>query len=430
MTVCVLGLGYIGLPTAAILALAGHDVIGYDVDPAVLEALRGGARHVKEEPVRRLVTDALKGGTFQLAERLPDHADAWLICVPTPNIDHRPDLSYVRAATDALAPRLRAHDLVILESTVPPGTMDRVVVTALRDAGVDPDTVAIAHCPERVIPGAIVEELRGNARVIGGRKDGDAEAARELYASFVQGPLFVTDNTTAELVKVVENTYRDVNIAFANELALLAEELGVDALETIALANHHPRVNILSPGPGVGGHCIPIDPHFLSNANPFGTELIQTSRRINERMPHVVVRRVAEFVPAPQGARIALLGAAYKANVDDTRESPTERVEELLRERGYATTVFDPVASRYHGELAASLEDAVRGSDAIVLMVGHDAFREIDPVALAPLCRRAQLVDTRAFFPPQRWLDAGFRVYQLGRKRAESARVSAAAAGA
>ncbi|HEV2737279.1 MAG TPA: NAD(P)-binding domain-containing protein, partial [Candidatus Elarobacter sp.] len=145
MTVCVLGLGYIGLPTAAILALAGHDVIGYDVDPAVLEALRGGARHVKEEPVRRLVTDALKGGTFQLAERLPDHADAWLICVPTPNIDHRPDLSYVRAATDALAPRLRAHDLVILESTVPPGTMDRVVVTALRDAGVDPDTVAIAH---------------------------------------------------------------------------------------------------------------------------------------------------------------------------------------------------------------------------------------------------------------------------------------------
>jgi UDP-N-acetyl-D-mannosaminuronic acid dehydrogenase len=294
---------------------------------------------------------------------------------------------------------------------------------------VDPDTVAIAHCPERVIPGAIVEELRGNARVIGGRTKRDAEAARELYASFVQGPLFVTDNTTAELVKVIENTYRDVNIAFANELALLAEELGVDAHETIALANHHPRVNILSPGPGVGGHCIPIDPHFLSDANPFVTELIQTSRRINERMPHIVVRRVQEYVPAAGGARIAILGAAYKANVDDTRESPTERVEELLRERGYATTVYDPVAERYRGELAASLEDAVRGSDAIVLMVGHDAFRDIDPAALAPLCRRAQLVDTRAFFPPQRWLDAGFRVYQLGRKRREAMNPPAAAAG-
>src|SRR5581483_11306454 len=269
MRVCVQGLGYIGLPTAAMMALGGHDVVGYDVDRRVLDALRDGAHHVKEEPVRALVLAALNGGRLTLSTEVPGDADAHVICVPTPTIDHKPDLSYVRAAARATAPHLRPGDLVILESTVPPGTMDRVVVPALREAGVDPDTIAVAHCPERVIPGAIVRELRGNARVVGGRKPGDAERAADLYRSFCDGEIHVTDNVTAELVKVVENTYRDVNIAFANELALLSEELGVDAHEAIALANKHPRVNILAPGPGVGGHCIPVDPHFLSNANPF-----------------------------------------------------------------------------------------------------------------------------------------------------------------
>jgi UDP-N-acetyl-D-mannosaminuronic acid dehydrogenase len=412
--ICVQGLGYIGLPTAAMLALAGHDVVGFDVDAQVLAALRDGARHVKEEAVRAIVLDSLRGGKLRLSETLPADATAYIICVPTPTIDRKPDLSYVEAATRQVGPLLRPGDLVILESTVPPGTMDRVVVPALRSVGVDPDTVAIAHCPERVIPGAIVKELRENDRVVGGRRSHDAELARELYASFCQGAIHTTDNMTAELTKVVENTYRDVNIAFANELALLAEELGVDVHEVIALANRHPRVDILAPGPGVGGHCIPVDPHFLSNANPFVTELIQTSRRINERMPHFVVRRVAELVPPRQRARIAILGAAYKANVDDTRESPTERIEELLRERGYETTVFDPIAERYVRPLAATLEDAVRGCDAIVLMVAHDAFATIDPAALAPLCRAKNVVDTRAFLSRNAWTEAGFTLYTLG----------------
>ncbi len=427
MRVCVQGLGYIGLPTAAMMALGGHEVVGYDVDPRLLRSLREGAPHVKEEPVRELVVAALRGGGLTLSETLPADAEAYVICVPTPTIDHKPDLSYVQAATRAVAPHLRPGDLVVVESTVPPGTMDRVVVPALKAAGVDPDTVALAHCPERVIPGAIVQELRHNDRVIGGRKPGDAERARALYASFCHGSIYTTDNVTAELSKVVENTYRDVNIAFANELALLSEELGVDAHEVIALANKHPRVNILSPGPGVGGHCIPVDPHFLSNANPFVTELIQTSRRINERMPHVVVRRVTEFVPPREGAVVAILGAAYKADVDDTRESPTERVEELLHERGYETRVFDPVADRYARPLADSLEDAVRGCDAIVLMVGHGAFKGIDPAALAPLCRGKHLVDTRAFFAPEPWAAAGFEVYTLGGKRSAARRLAASA---
>jgi UDP-N-acetyl-D-mannosaminuronic acid dehydrogenase len=417
MNVCVVGLGYIGLPTAAMMALAGHDVVGYDVDPRVLRALADGAAHVKEKPVRALVVKALRSKKLTLSSEIPAGSQAYVLCVPTPTIDHKPDLSFVQSASAAVAAVLNPGDLLIVESTVPPGTMDRVVVPALRAAGVDPDSVAIAHCPERVIPGAIVKELRENARVVGGRKPGDAEQARALYASFTSGAINTTDTMTAELVKVIENTYRDINIAFANELALLSEELGVDAHEAIALANQHPRVNILSPGPGVGGHCIPVDPHFLSNANPFVTELIQTARRINERMPHVVVRRIVEHVAARDGAIVAILGAAYKANVDDTRESPTERVEELLRERGYLTRVYDPVAERYRGELAASLEDAVRGADALVLMVGHDAFAAIDPVAIAPLLRRRLLIDTRAFLPAARWAAAGYDVYTLGGKR-------------
>lgn len=417
MKVCVQGLGYIGLPTAAMMALGGHEVVGFDVDARVLESLRSGAGHVKEAPVRELVLEALQSGRLTLSAAIPDDAQAYIICVPTPTIDHKPDLSYVQAAARDVAPKLRDGDIVILESTVPPGTMDRVVVPALRAAGVDPDRVAIAHCPERVIPGAIVKELRENDRVVGGRKPGDAEAAEVLYASFCRGQIFTTSNIVAELSKVVENTYRDVNIAFANELALLGEELGVDAHEVIALANRHPRVNILSPGPGVGGHCIPVDPHFLSNANPFVTELIQTSRRINERMPHVVVRRVQEFVPTGDGSTIAVLGAAYKANVDDTRESPTERVEELLHERGYETRVFDPVADRYIRPLSATLEETVRGCDAIVLMVGHDEFTAIDPEAIAPLCRSRVVVDTRNALDADRWAAAGFTVYTLGGAR-------------
>ena len=416
MRVCVQGLGYIGLPTAAMMALGGHRVAGYDVDPRLLESLREGALQVKEEPVRAVVVAALNGGNLTLTAELPE-ADAYIICVPTPTINHKPDLSFVQAAIEATAAKLRPGGLVVLESTVPPGTMDRIVVPALRAAGIDPDSVALAHCPERVIPGAIVRELRENARVIGGRKPGDAERARTLYETFVHGPIRLTDNLTAELVKVIENTYRDVNIAFANELALLSEELGVDAHEAIALANMHPRVDILSPGPGVGGHCIPVDPHFLSNANPFVTEMIQTSRRINERMPHVVVRRVVEHVPPREGATIAILGAAYKANVDDTRESPTEYVEELLHERGYATRVFDPIAERYVRPLVASLEETVRDCDAVVLMVGHDAFREIDPEWVAQLARTKVLIDTRAFLAAQVWSDAGFHVYTLGGKR-------------
>jgi UDP-N-acetyl-D-mannosaminuronic acid dehydrogenase len=391
--VTILGLGYIGLPTGAMLALNGHAVSGFDVNPAVRDGLRAGGDYLADLEVRELVKRALAAGSFKPHD-VVEPADAYIICVPTPNAaDGRPNLTYVQQAAQAIAPLLKRGDLVILESTVPPGTVERVIAGTLRSAGVDPDTVRLAHCPERVIPGNIV------------------------YASFARSELFITDCTTAELVKVVENTFRDVNIALANELALLCEELGVDAWEAIRLANQHPRVNILNPGPGVGGHCIPIDPHFLADANPFLTELIQTARRVNARMPNHVVRRVRELVPAPaHGKKIALLGASYKANVDDSRESPTEKIDELLREHGYAVAVYDPIASGFTRPLSPSLEHALAGADAAVLVVDHDAFKDITPARAAVMRGRA-LVDSRNFFDAAAWRRAGFEVHTLGRGR-------------
>ena len=421
MKLSVVGLGHIGLPTAAMFARAGFEVAGYDSQAAVRRDIL--AESVADAQVRAIVRVALRNGRLRVVDSL-ESADAFIICVPTPTAERKPDLCYVAQSAKAIAPLLRDGDLVILESTVPPGTTERIIAGAIREAGRDPDTVRIVHAPERVIPGNIVCELRQNARIVGGRRSGDAQAAADLYASFVRGEIHLTDCRTAELVKVIENTYRDINIAYANELALLSEELDVDVWEAIRLANDHPRVNIMFPGPGVGGHCIPVDPHFLSNANPFVTELIQTSRRINERMPHVVVRRVAEYVQP--GATIAVLGAAYKANVDDTRESPTEQVEELLHERGFTTRVFDPVADRYVRPLAATIEEAVTGADAVVLMVGHDAFKQLDPAALATLMRGRVLIDTRRFYDGDAWAEAGFQVYALGGRRRAARPIAAA----
>ncbi len=395
------------------LADAGHDVKGYDVDRDRLNALRSKDIGAETE-VCEIVLRALETGRLEFVES-PSSSDAFIICVPTPTQGHKPDLSYVETATLEIAALLRVDDAVILESTVPPGTIERVVVGAIRAAGRDPDEFRILHCPERVIPGAIVHELKTNSRVIGGRKPGDAEHGSKLYESFVTGVIYTTDCTTAELVKVVENTFRDVNIAFANELALLCEELGVDAWETIRLANEHPRVSILSPGAGVGGHCIPVDPHFLSNANPFVTELIQTARRINERMPDIIVRRIVSRVSVPpREAIITLLGAAYKPNVDDTRESPTERIDELLRERGFTTRIYDPLVRRFSRPLCANLDAAVESSDALVFVTEHDVFHTIDPDTVGKLMRNRLVICGKPPYNPERWRNAGFSMYILG----------------
>lgn len=415
MNVVVLGLGYIGLPTAAMLANAGHSVAGVDVDERLLRDIRSGCGHIAEIDVRALAVASLSRGALTVTSSAPYGADAYIICVPTPTREHKPDLRYVEQACATVAARVKDGALIILESTVPPGTVENVVLNALETAGKPADRVYVAHCPERVIPGQTLNELQHNARVIGGRRTIDAEYALDLYASFCQGELCVTDCRTAELVKVVENTFRDVNLAFANELALVAEALNVDAWEVIRLANKHPRVNVLSPGPGVGGHCIPVDPHFLSAANPFITELIQTARRVNERMPHVVVRMLDETLGMSRiRANVSLLGAAYKADIDDTRESPTSALLPLLQERGYHVRVYDPLARNFAHPLSPSIDEAVLDCDAVVLVTNHRIFCDIDPAMIAPLMRRKNLVDTRNVLDHGAWAAAGFSVRTLG----------------
>jgi UDP-N-acetyl-D-mannosaminuronic acid dehydrogenase len=414
MNIAIIGLGYIGLPTAALFAQSGHRVYGYDNNPVVRRALRRGEVELGEEPVRMAVLEALAAEHLHIVDAIPS-AQAYILCLPTPTHEGKPDLSFVQEAAAAVASVAPHGAILVLESTVPPGTTERVFDSALRAQGKMLEDFHIAHCPERVTPGAIIDELRTNARVVGGRTREDGEIVRDLYAAFCQGEISITTPTVAEFVKVVENTFRDVNIAFANELTIFAEELGVDVWETIELANKHPRVNILSPGPGVGGHCIPVDPHFLSDANPFVTELIQSARRVNERMPYRVVRRIFELVEPGTPRKIALLGAAYKADVDDARETPTLRIDALLRERGFDTSIYDPLVRNLNRPLAATLEEAVSGSDAIVLLTGHSAFRGIEPLALRAMMRSPRLIDTRRFFDVQAWERAGFQCYVLGR---------------
>jgi UDP-N-acetyl-D-mannosaminuronic acid dehydrogenase len=424
MVIAVIGLGYIGLPTAAAFATAGHVVLGYDVNAQLRMTLAAGIVALDEQPVREAVAAALASGQLRIVATVPP-ADAYVLCLPTPTREGMPDLRAVEEAAADVAAVAEPGAILILESTVPPGATERVLGRALAAHGKTIADFHVAHCPERVIPGAIMYELRGNARVVGGRTPEDGEVVRRLYASFCEGEIAVTSTTSAEFIKVVENTYRDVNIAFANELAVVAEELGIDVWESIALANKHPRVDILAPGPGVGGHCIPVDPHFLSDTNPFATELIQAARRINDRMPHRVARRVVELV-AREGAKIALLGAAYKADIDDARESPTIRIDALLRERGYRTAIYDPHVTRFPRPLCADLDEAVAGADALVLLTGHAAFRTIAPAQVGALMRSRLLVDTRAFFPNAAWERCGFACCVLGRPfRPSMARVPA-----
>lgn len=414
MNITIVGLGYIGLPTAALLARSGHRVYGYDVNAALRHALQRGEVATAEAPVREAVCEALAGGRLHVVDRIPI-SNAYILCLPTPTHEGKPDLSFVEAAAEEVAAVAKPGAILVLESTVPPGATERIFERALRAAGKSIDDFFVAHCPERVIPGAIMDELRTNARVVGGRKPEDAALVADLYASFCTSPIEVTTARTAEFVKIVENTYRDVNIAFANELAIVAEDLDIDVWETISIANKHPRVDILQPGPGVGGHCIPVDPHFLSDANPFVTELVQAARRVNERMPHRIVRRISELLELSRGGKVALLGAAYKADVDDARESPTLRIEALLRERGYATTVYDPLVTRFDRPLSPTLGEAVENADALVLVTPHSVFRGIRPSEMATLMRTPRLVDTRNFFNQSEWEQCGFACYQLGR---------------
>ncbi len=423
--ICVLGLGYIGLPTASTFATHGLRVVGVDVNPRVLETLRNGEVHIHEPGLRTLVQAALKSGNLTIAGQ-PEPADAFIIAVPTPFYeDKRADMRAVTAAAKSIVPHLKAGNLVVLESTSPPRTTLDLVAPILERSGLRAGRdFHLAYSPERVLPGQILRELIENARVIGGVTPESAQAGRDLYATFVRGEIVLTDATTAEMVKLMENTYRDVNIAIANEFARLAERFGVDVWEAIALANRHPRVEILRPGPGVGGHCISVDPWFLVEAAPDLTPLIRTARQVNDDQPRHVLALVEEVLGGLQGKILAALGLAYKPDVDDLRESPAVEVARLLQEAGAEVHAYEPFkagAGIAGLTTCASLEEALEGAEAILLLVRHTPFLGLDPAWVRERSEARLVVDTVNGWDASRWRAAGFRVVRLGVGEEEAA---------
>lgn len=394
--VCVVGLGYVGLPTAAVLASRGIRVTGVDINQKTVDSINAGKPHIIEPDLDMVVHGAVAKG--QLTARTePVEADAFILAVPTPfkGENHDPDLSYLEAATRAVAPVLKKGDLVVVESTVPVGAT-RQVGEWLREARSDlnladpenpsaPHDVCIAHSPERVLPGRVLLELVRNDRVIGGLGDDCAACTKALYATVVEGDMHLTTASTAELVKLSENAFRDVNIAFANELANVAEPLGIDVRDVVRLANYHPRVNILNPGPGVGGHCIAVDPWFIAASAPDRTPLIQTARRVNDGRPATIADRVSDLANVKVGGPVACLGLSYKADIDDLRESPSIHVVEELRKRiANPILVVEPHVDELPKALAtlddvtlATLTEALAQSGTVVLLTDHKAFAQI-----------------------------------------------------
>ena len=414
--ICVLGLGYIGLPTASMFATHGYQVVGVDVNDRVISKLINGGIHIEEPGLETMVQAGLKSGSLRV-QTTPETADAFIIAVPTPiTADKKADLHYVESAARAILPFLKKGNLVILESTSPPKTTQEFLAQILVQSGLDPyRDLLVAHSPERVLPGRILQELVGNDRVVGGLTREAAETTRDLYASFVQGSIFLTDATTAETVKLMENTYRDVNIALSNEFALIAETLGVNIWEATEIANRHPRVNILQPGPGVGGHCIAVDPWFLVQAAPEQSQLITTARHMNDRMPQHVAELVQSVLTGIEKPVIAALGLAYKADVDDVRESPSITVVRWLQAAGCEVRSYDPfVTNNPVRGMVNSLDEAVTDADCVLVLTNHRRFTVIKPAEIAGKMRHQIVIDTRKALPHADWRNAGFDVHLLG----------------
>jgi UDP-N-acetyl-D-mannosaminuronic acid dehydrogenase len=400
-TIAVIGLGYVGLPTAALMARAGFDVHGVDINPDTVAALNEG-----------------RSGRLT-ASTEPGPADVFIICVPTPvTEDKKSDVSIVAAAMKAVAPHVKKGDLVILESTSPIGTTETVIGGALAAAGLDPRTdVDVCYCPERVFPGATVSEILDNDRIVGGLTEKAALRAKAMYERFCNGTPLVTKAAAAEFSKLMENTYRDVNIALANVFGHIAEEAGIDVAEVIALANRHPRVNVHTPGPGVGGHCIPVDPWFLVDGFPGVTDLLLQSRRINDgQAKHLWAR--AKAAGAGKG-KVAILGAAYRGDLDDARDTPTEHLIEALEADGLDYVVHDPFVSRFklHSgrqiPIETDLAAALTGADCAVVMTDHSAYRGLGADAFSGMAGRV-VVDGRGLLDAARLRGDGLTVIPVG----------------
>ncbi len=432
--ICIIGLGYIGLPTASTFATHGLHVLGVDINTHIIETLRKGDLHIHEPGLRETMTQAIQSGRFTFSTK-PEEADAFIIAVPTPFQENKfgeyngvryklADMRAVTSAAEAILPFLKKGNLVILESTSPPRTTTDLIAPILARSGLEAGRdFHLAYSPERVLPGQIMRELVENARVVGGITLESAKAARDLYSTFVKGEIIETDATTAEMVKLMENTYRDVNIAIANEFSRLADKFGVDVWEAINLANRHPRVKILSPGAGVGGHCISVDPWFFVEAAPEITSLIYHSRQVNDAQPSFVKEVVRRALGSLNGKKIAALGLAYKPDVDDLRESPANEVVHLLQNEGAevkAWEPFKPEANLAGINMASSLESAIQDADALLLLVKHTEFAKINPQEIAKKTKARIIVDAVNGWDREVWKKNGFQFFRIGDNKSKS----------
>lgn len=495
MKVCVIGLGYIGFPTSCVVAKAGHEVVGVDINTEIIDKLNHGKLHiVNEDGLADIAWEVFKSGRLRVTTE-PEPADVFILAVPTPyrKTSHRTsnqaphrevsadtgrisctgtaatippsssrvvdssdlcgaeparevpgalpsydgsagvqenewafgaDLSFVEAAAQEIVPYLRPGNLVVVESTVPPGTTETLVCRILEEGThlVCGQDIYVVHAPERVLPGRILKELTENDRIVGGINEESTKRAVAFYRTFVRGQVMGTDATTAEMVKLMENTFRDVNIALANEFALICERLGINVFEAIALANRHPRVKILKPGPGVGGHCIAVDPYFIVEAAPEQAKLIRLARQINSSMPYHVLSLFGEIADEAKRAgvpvgKVVALGASYKPDVGDERESPAVEVANLISAKGYQVFIHDPYIARFNQE---PLGELLKGADLLVMLTDHTVYQqELNPVAVKEVMRQPRVLDTRGFFGPE-WDKAGFQVVRLGVGRRRS----------
>lgn len=396
--VTVVGLGYIGLPTAAVLASTGVKVLGVDINSDAVETINRGEIHIVEPDLDKLVRDTVANGNLR-ASTTVEQADAFIIAVPTPfKGQHQPDISYVESATKSIAPFLKKGDLVILESTCPVGTTEKMTQW-LADARpelkfpskINDDTdINLAYCPERVLPGKVLIELISNDRVIGGITSNCSQRAQALYKQFVKGECVLTEARTAEMCKLTENSFRDVNIAFANELSLICEKLEINVWELVRLANRHPRVNILNPGPGVGGHCIAVDPWFIVDSAPELSKIISTARAVNDGKPLFVVEQVQKAAALYEAPTVACFGLAFKADIDDLRESPAVHIVQMLAQQGVQLLLVEPFIQVLPQNLASfdnvklvSVEAALLNANVVVSLVDHSCFKKIDSAVLA-----------------------------------------------
>lgn len=399
MTVCVVGLGYIGLPTAVMLASHGCEVVGVDKSDFVIENLRQETVVIEEPELAEITKECVMNGSFR-PSKTPEEADAFIIAVPTPyhnDKEHSCDLTYVLQAAESILPYIKQGDTIILESTVAPRSTKEYLQPMFEKAGFEAGKdIYLAHCPERVLPGRILYELEHNDRIIGGITLECSKKAAKIYETFVKGELILTNARTAELSKCIENTYRDVNIALSNELAKICNELKIDCMDVIRMANRHPRVNLMTPAPGVGGHCLAIDPYFICAKAKTTSKLIRLARDINTSMPEYVEKHVRKILPN-QNSKIAVLGLAYKGDIDDIRESPSIKVIGRLK-KDYTIMMYDP---HVRNQSTTTLEEAVRNADLILVLCDHKEFRTLNHKQLAEWMKQPILFDTKNFFDAQ-----------------------------